>query len=115
MSNQGDAPAFTPSGFGGRVFEADGRIIRVAPFERRKEGGVSISLGFPFATLEEYVDPPEVAAELAEYLSCSKRAAAPELYEALRAILRVAHLGQEHDALAASAYAALAKARGETA
>jgi hypothetical protein len=72
------------AGFGGRTFSADGRTISVEPKEIHKEDGrTNITLGFPFATLEDYVEPDSIATELAEYLSCPKRAAAPELYEAL--------------------------------
>jgi hypothetical protein len=116
-------------GFGGRTYSADGRTIRVEPKEISKaDGRTNIALGFPFSTLEEYVEPESVSEQLAEYLSCPKRAAAPELYEATMAFvacyppalqvaderaLEEAGCDPVEAALLANAVRALAKARGE--
>lgn len=71
-------------GFGGRTFRSEGGKLIANPLERRKpDGRTGIALGFPFCELHEVVAGEDVAAELAEYLSCPKRAAAPELFEAL--------------------------------
>jgi hypothetical protein len=106
-------------GFGERTFSADGRLIRVEPKEVSKENGrTNITLGFPFATLEEYVDPASIADDLADYLSCPKRAAAPELYRDLATaltLIRISYGNQDEGVndFIARADASLAKARGQ--
>lgn len=78
-----------PTGFGGRTFRADGPLsIWVNPLERvRDDGSTGITLGFRLAILTMTAGEDETLAEqLAEYLSCPKRAAAPDLYEALAKI-----------------------------
>jgi hypothetical protein len=70
-------------GFGGRSFYADGGTIRVRPKVTLEKENVRdrISLGFPLAILDEFAGID--AKQLADYLSCPVRAAAPELLEAL--------------------------------
>jgi hypothetical protein len=67
------------TGFGGRSYRARDREIFVQPLEVRKaDGRTGVQLGFPLATLGAAVDD-DTAEELAEYLSCPKRAASPDL------------------------------------
>jgi hypothetical protein len=121
-ASQGSGKAGIPNaatgGFGGLTFRAEGRAVFVEPKEIHKEDGrTNVTLGFPFATLEDYVKPDSIANDLAEYLSCPKRAAAPELYRVL------ANAVAQYDAIKGgpiigaleAARAALAKARGEVA
>jgi hypothetical protein len=109
-----------PSGFGGRTFRADGPLsIWVNPLERtREDGSTGITLGFRLGTLTATAGEDEtLAAQLAEYLSCPKRAAAHELYEALLEMVMAAEgagldsRSRRKNALTRG-LAALAKARG---
>lgn len=110
-------------GFGGRAYTADGLEIRVEPLRHERENGsVGYSLGFPFATLSEFMgDDNDIPEKLAEYLSCPKRAAAPALYEAVEALVECfikrgpfdEPLGSSEQAPSINAgIAALAQARG---
>jgi hypothetical protein len=71
-------------GLGGRIYTAVGRSVRIEPKKTRAaDGSSSFSLGCPFATIDECVEPEDAGELLAEYLSCPKRAAAQRLFEAL--------------------------------
>lgn len=78
-SSQSSVP--DAGGFGGRTFRAEGKKLYVNP-QRRVH-----AIGFPFGELHPEAVADDVAPELAEYLSCPKRATAPDLYDALKSLL----------------------------
>ena len=106
-------------GFGGRAYSASGNVLHVAPLRvSHSDGRTGYSLGFPMAQIDTEVVGEDVPKALAEYLSCPKRAAAPDLFEALDEMQRLASdipamaRNERFGALRMKALAALSKARG---
>ena len=66
-----DTKALLEGGFGDRTYRANGLTVFVNPSKHENvDGSTSITIGFPFLTIDEHVaDPEDVAKGLAEYLS----------------------------------------------